>query len=80
MGVNTVEVAALNKREPVGKGLELVRGTKESSPEQRGNRSAKQNMAAGEGMELERGTKESQPEEKGNRGVNKTRSLEKAWN
>ena len=30
VGVNTMEIAALNKREPVGEGLELVRGTKES--------------------------------------------------
>ena len=30
VGVNTMEIAALNKREPVRKGLELVRGTKES--------------------------------------------------
>ena len=30
VGVNMMEIAALNKREPFGEGLELVRETKES--------------------------------------------------
>ena len=33
VGVNTMEIAAINKREPVQEGLELPRGTKESPSE-----------------------------------------------
>ena len=56
------EIAALNKREPVGEGLELVRERKESRLEDKGNQRAKQNKAAGEGLELVCGTKESRSE------------------
>ena len=57
MGVNTMRIVALNKREPVGEGLELLRETKESQSEDRKNRGAKQNKDAGEGLRLMRGTK-----------------------
>ena len=39
-GVNAIEIAALNKGEPVGGGLELLRGTKDSQSDGKGNRGA----------------------------------------
>ena len=57
VGVNTMDIAALNKREPVGEGLGLPCGMEESLSGDKGNRGAKQNKAAREGLELVRGTK-----------------------
>ena len=67
VGVNTMKIAALNKREPVGEGLELARETKGSQSGDKGNRGAIQNIAAGEGLQLVRGTNGSQSGDKGNR-------------
>ena len=44
-GVNSMEIAALNKSEPVGKGLEVLHGTKEWQPDKKGNHRAKQNKS-----------------------------------
>ena len=60
VSVNTMEIGALNEREAVGEGLELLREAKESPSEDRENRGAKQNKDAGEGLELVHGTNGSQ--------------------
>ena len=65
VGVNTMEIAALNKREPVGEGLGLPCGMEESLSGDKGNRGAKQNKAAREGLELVCGTKGRQSEDNG---------------
>ena len=60
-------IAALNKSEQVGEGLELLCESKGSQLEYKGNRGVKENKAAGEGLELVRGTKGSQWEDKEHR-------------
>ena len=57
VNVNTMAIGALNEREAVGEGLELLREAKESPSEDRENRGAKQNKDAGEGLELTCGRK-----------------------
>ena len=47
VGVNTMEITALNKREPVGEGLELPCGTEESLSGDKGNRGIKNTKRLG---------------------------------
>ena len=85
VGVNTMEIVALNKKEPVEKGLELVLWPKGSQSEDKGNSDAKQNKATGEGLELVCGTKGSQSEDQGLREEIQKKSIvcktrfEKDW-
>ena len=78
--MNALEIAALNKRGLAGGGLELVRGTKVKSVDDKRNSGTKQNKVPGEGLELVRGTKVKSVDDKKTPAQNKTKSLEKAWN
>ena len=81
VGVNSMEIAALNKREPVRKGLEVLHGTKERIRKETAAQS-KTNLETetGGGLELVRGTDEVSRKTKETAAQNKTKPLEKAWN
>ena len=89
VGVNSMEIAALNKTEPVGKGLEVLHGTKEWQPDKKGNRRTKQTnleTETGEGAEQmklvgrqrkpQRKTKQNRWRRPGTIARNKRKSIE----
>ena len=80
VGVNTIEIAALNKRGPVGEGLELLRGTKERQSTTKATAAQNKTKPLGEGLEPVCGIEGSQSEDRETAAQDNTKPLEKAWN